>query len=68
MRADIDGLPFTTEGYQRTKNILQSEYGKTSEIINVHIQNIMGLPVISGSQPAEVHEFYKTLLYNVQSL
>ena len=28
VRADIDGLPFSTEGYERAKNILQSEYGE----------------------------------------
>ena len=68
MRADIEGLPFTTEGYQRGKNILKSEYGKTSEIFSAHIQKIMGLPVISDAKPAKVHEFYKTLTYSVQSL
>ena len=68
IRADIDGLPFTTEGYERAKNILKNEYGKTSEIINAHIQNIMGLPTVTGTNPAKVHEFYKTLSYNVQSL
>jgi hypothetical protein len=68
VRVDIDGLPFTTEGYERAKNVLKSEYGKSSEIINAHIQNIMGLPVITGSSPAKVHEFYKTLSHNVQSL
>ena len=36
VRADIDGLPFSTEGYERAKNILKSEYGKTSEIINAY--------------------------------
>ena len=35
VRGDIDGLPFNTEGYERAKNILKSEYGKTSEIITV---------------------------------
>ena len=34
VRADIDGLPFNTEGYERANNILKSEYGKTPEIIN----------------------------------
>ena len=68
IREDIDGLPFSTEGYQRAKNILKDEYGKTSEIINAHIQNIMGLPIITGSNSAKVHEFYKTLSYSVQSL
>ena len=28
----------------------------------------MSLPTISGNQPKRVHEFYETLVYNVQSL
>ncbi|XP_074629800.1 uncharacterized protein LOC141887949 [Acropora palmata] len=68
VRADIDGLPFSTEGYERAKNILQSEYGKTSEIVNAYVNNIMGLPTIMGENPRDVEEFYKRLLYNVQSL
>ena len=36
VRINIDGLPFTTEGYARAKNILQKEYGKQSEIVNEH--------------------------------
>lgn len=68
VRADIDGLPFNTEGYERAKNILKSEYGKTSEIINAYVNNIMGLPTITGESPKEVDGFYKKLLYNVQSL
>ena len=68
IRTEVDGLPFTTEGYERAKTILISEYGRQSEIVNAYIQNIMNLPVITGSQPSRVHEFYKTLLFNVQSL
>jgi hypothetical protein len=68
IRKEVDGLPFPSEGYIRAKTILNSEYGKTSEIVNAYIQNIMNLPVITGYQPSEVHEFYKTLLFNVQSL
>ena len=30
----IDGLPFTTEGYERAKNILKSENGKQLGIAN----------------------------------
>ena len=36
----IDGLPFTTEGYERAKNILKSNYGKTSEIVRAYVDNI----------------------------
>ena len=68
IRSEVDGLPFTTKGYERAKTILISEYGRQSEIVNVYIQNIMNLPVITGSQPSRVHEFYKSLLFNVQSL
>ena len=68
IRTDIDGLPFTTEGYERAKNIPKNEYGKTSEIINAHVQNIMRLPTVTGTNPAKVHKFYEALFYNVQSL
>ena len=68
IRAGIDGLPLTTEGYSRAKGILESECGKTSEIVNAYVQNILELPVVKGANPNEVDKFYKTLLYNVQSL
>ena len=68
VRVGIDGLPFSSEGYEWAKNILRTKYGKTSEIVNAYIQNIMGLPVISGANPARIHQFYEALLFNVQAL
>ena len=62
------GLPFTSESYERAKNILQTNYGQTSEIINAYVENIQGFPVISGTHPAKIHDFFETLLYNFQSL
>ena len=53
----IDGLPFTSEGYQRAKHILKTNYGQTSEIINAYVENILELPVISGANPAKIHDF-----------
>ena len=41
----IDGLPFTSEGYTKAKNIFISKYGKSSKVANVHIQNKMSLPI-----------------------
>ena len=64
----IDGLPFNSEGYERAKNILISNYGKTSEIVRAYIDNLNALPVITGSQPSRIHKFCQTLNYNVQSL
>ena len=68
VRADIDGLPLNSEGYERAKSILKGEYGKTSEIINAYVRNILELPVLTSSDPKRVNAFYKTLLYNVKSL
>ena len=68
VRTDIEGLPFTDEGYSKAKEILETEYGKTAEVVNAYIVNINNLPVIADTNPAKVHEFYKQLRYNVQSL
>ena len=68
VRSEIEGLPFSTEGYERAKNLLKSEYGKTSKIVNFYVQEIINLPIINGSNPAKIHDFYKTLSHNVQSL
>ena len=68
VRTDIDGLPLTREGYERAKNIIKEEYGKTSEIINAHVNNILELPTVTSANPGKVNCFYKTLLFNVQSL
>ena len=62
VKTAIDGLPFTTEGYQRVKNILTSKYGQMSEIVNAYVQNIIALPVITGSHPKKIHEFYEKCL------
>ena len=68
MRTGIDGLPFSSEGYERARNILKSRYGKTSEIVNAYVNGLLSLPTIHGSQPAKVHSFYEKLVSNVQSL
>lgn len=67
VRKQLNGLPFTTEGYGRAKNILQTKYGHTSKvIINANIKNILALLVISGTHPTKIHDFYKTLMYNLK--
>ena len=69
VRAGIDGLPFSSEGYvERTKNILKNKYGRMSEIVNGYVQNTMGLPVISGANRAKINQFYEVLSFNVQAL
>ena len=65
---DIDGLPFTEEGYENAKAILEAEYGQPTEIVNAYIKNIMELPIVTGANPRKVKDFYKQLRFNVQSL
>ena len=68
VRATVEGLSFTTEGYERAKNILKTKYGKESEIVNAHVTNRMSLPVIYGSNPNKILEFYEMLSPNLQAL
>ena len=60
--AEID----KSEGYTRAKNILMTKYGKPSEVANAHIQCIMGLTVITGTNPTRINEFYEKLVTNIQ--
>lgn len=67
-RIQIDGLPFTTEGYERAKTILKTTYGRPSEVANAHIHQIIGLPLINHHNVNKIHEFYEKLVTSVQSL
>lgn len=66
--ASVDGLPFTTEGYERAKHILKTKYGKPSEVANAHMQCIIGLSTIHGVDPAKIHEFHEKLTSHIQVL
>ena len=68
IRKEIDGLLFSSEGYERAKNILKRKNGKPSEVVNAYVENIMSVPTINGSQPNKIHEVYEKLLFNVKSL
>lgn len=59
VKMSIDGLPCTTEGYQRAKDIL-----KSGEIVNAYVHNPMAL---RSSHTKGIHEFCEKL-FNVQSL
>lgn len=59
----IDGQPFRSEGYERAKNILKSNYRKASEIVRAYFETINALPVITGRRSNEIHKFCQTLNY-----
>ena len=68
VRALVEELPLTGEGFERAKNILKTKYGKQSEIVNAHIKNIMTLEHVQGANPNKISKFYEQLLTNVQAL
>jgi len=55
-------------GFARAKNILKAKNGIPSDLANAYIQSIMGLPVITGTNPARICEFYEKLVTNIQTL
>ena len=68
VRKLIDGLPFTPEGYSRAKSILVSTYCKPTVVANAHIKCRTPLPIITGTHPNRVHEFYEKLIVSTQAL
>ena len=68
VRKLIDGLSFTEEGYDKAKILLQRKYGETSEVIGAYVRSILKLPSVRKRDVAKIHNFYETLLYNVESL
>jgi len=61
-------LPFTDNGYDNAKAVLEAEYGHPADIANKYVKRIMELPIITGTNPRKVKEFYKQIHYKVQSL
>ena len=68
VRRTIEALPFTSEGYNRAKSILQEKYGKESEIIKAYTKEILELPLVSNANPRKISEFSEKLTYCVQAL
>ncbi len=64
----IEGLPFTPEGYNHAKSILEDKYGKNSEMIKAYLKLIMNLPVINEIDLARIYKFNDQLTHTVQAL
>jgi hypothetical protein len=46
VRKLIDGVPFTDEGYERAKRLLEKKFGDSSEVVGAYVRNILELPPI----------------------
>lgn len=58
----IDGLPWNTRNI--AKNILSSKFWKPNELPGPHIQSILSLQSIAGTNPVLINEFYERLMTN----
>ena len=68
VKRTIEALPFTSEGYNRAKSILNERFGKESEIVKAYVKEILDLPLISSANPRRINEFSEKLTYCVQAL
>ncbi|XP_028390985.1 uncharacterized protein LOC114515863 [Dendronephthya gigantea] len=68
VKTAIEGLPFTPEGYNRAKSILEDRYGKNSEVIKAYIKLIIDLPTINQLNLKKIHQFNDQLMHAVQAL
>lgn len=50
VKTTIEGLPFSTEGYEWVHTFLKKKFDKTSEIVNAYMQSNMALPTLPGSK------------------
>ena len=68
VRKLIDGLPFTDAGYEKVVSLLKKRFGRTDEIVNAYVKNILELPHIKDRDVAKIHKVYDSMLFNVESL
>ena len=68
VKQTVEALPFTAEGYNRAKAILEDKYGKDSEVVKAYIKEILDLPHIPTGNVRKIHEFSDKLTYAVQAL
>ena len=68
VRALTDGLPFNTEGYERTKTVFKAKFEKPSEVTNAYVQCAVLLPTIAQTSVGKVHDLYEKLITHFQAL
>eukprot|EP00794_Sanderia_malayensis_P002861 gene2861-3307_t len=68
VREKIGNLKPGKAGLEIAWDRLQKEYGQTQTVINTHIEEIVNLPAIRGSNFTKIQEFYESLTKNNDAL
>ena len=68
VRDRIANLRPGTVGYKTAWERLKKEYGKTKVVVNAHMDEIINLTPVRGSNYSKVQEFYEKLSKNFDAL
>ena len=68
VREKISNLKPSTPGYQTAWERLKKEYGHTALVVNAHMDSIINLQVVKGTNYTRVKEFYENLSRNFDAL
>ena len=68
MRDRIADLKPGTVGYKTVWDRLKKEYGQTKVVMNAHMEEIINLFLVKGSNYFRVQEFYEKLSRNYDAL
>ena len=68
VRAKIANLKPVEIDYKIAWERLKSEYGQSKLVVNAHVEEIVNLPVIKGSNYLKIQEFYESVSRNYDAL
>ena len=68
VRAKIANLKPVEIGYKIAWERLTSEYGQSKLVVNAHVEEIVNLAVIKGSNYLKIQEFYESVSRNYDAL
>ena len=64
----IDGFSLTNENYHNAWNLLQERYGNPQLITSCHVNNLIELEAISGSNAKDLRDLFDKTKINVRAL
>ena len=68
VRDRIANLKPSSVGYKMAWDRLKKEYGQTKVVVNAHLDEIINLPTVRGTNHGKVQEFYDKLSNNYDAL
>ena len=68
VREKVANLKPGPMGYKIAWERLKKEYGQTKLVVNAHMEEIINLPVVRGSNYAKIQEFYEKVSKNYDAL